>query len=106
MPVELRPGAGAAEHGVDLSRGRVDVAGLDQVEHRAQAGRGRGKIGRLFRGDHPGGGLPGSQRGDGGHGSTGGHAMTSDPAGDNEVPGRRQAGREVRSVRGVPTTQP
>ncbi len=32
--------------------------------------------------------LPGSQRGDGGHGSTGGHAMTSDPAGDNEVPGR------------------
>jgi dUTP pyrophosphatase len=30
--------------------------------------------------------LPGSQRGDGGHGSTGGHAMAGDPTGDNEVP--------------------
>jgi len=30
--------------------------------------------------------LPGSQRGEGGHGSTGGHAMTSDSSGDNEVP--------------------
>ena len=27
--------------------------------------------------------LPGSQRGDGGHGSTGGHAMGSDPPGDS-----------------------
>lgn len=30
--------------------------------------------------------LPGSQRGDGGHGSTGGHAMSRDQAGDNEIP--------------------
>ena len=30
--------------------------------------------------------LPGSQRGEGGHGSTGGHAMTGDPPGDNEFP--------------------
>jgi dUTP pyrophosphatase len=30
--------------------------------------------------------LPGSQRGEGGHGSTGGHAMTGDPSGDNEIP--------------------
>ncbi len=30
--------------------------------------------------------LPGSQRGGGGHGSTGGHAMTDDPSGDNEIP--------------------
>ena len=30
--------------------------------------------------------LPGSQRGEGGHGSTGGYAMTGDPSGDNEVP--------------------
>jgi dUTP pyrophosphatase len=27
--------------------------------------------------------LPGSQRGDGGHGSTGGHAMGGDPLGGN-----------------------
>jgi dUTP pyrophosphatase len=33
--------------------------------------------------------LPGSQRGDGGHGSTGGHAMASDPPGDNEFPAGR-----------------
>jgi dUTP pyrophosphatase len=33
--------------------------------------------------------LPGSQRGDGGHGSTGGHAMAGDPTGDNEVPAGR-----------------
>jgi dUTP pyrophosphatase len=30
--------------------------------------------------------LPGSQRGAGGHGSTGGHAMSRDQAGDNEIP--------------------
>ena len=30
--------------------------------------------------------LPGSQRGEDGHGSTGGHAMTGDLAGDNEIP--------------------
>jgi len=30
--------------------------------------------------------LPGSQRGAGGHGSTGGHAMASEPRGDEEVP--------------------
>ncbi|HUA40274.1 MAG TPA: dUTP diphosphatase [Streptosporangiaceae bacterium] len=30
--------------------------------------------------------LPGSQRGDGGHGSTGGHAMAGDPLGGNEIP--------------------
>lgn len=30
--------------------------------------------------------LPGSQRGEGGHGSTGGHAMTDEPPGDNEFP--------------------
>ena len=33
--------------------------------------------------------LPGSQRGDGGHGSTGGHAMAGDPPGDNEIPAGR-----------------
>ena len=33
--------------------------------------------------------LPGSHRGDGGHGSTGGHAMAGDPSGDNEVPAGR-----------------
>jgi len=33
--------------------------------------------------------LPGSQRGEGGHGSTGGHAMTGVPPGDNEVPAGR-----------------
>lgn len=33
--------------------------------------------------------LPGSQRGDGAHGSTGGHAMAGDPTGDNEVPAGR-----------------
>ncbi len=30
--------------------------------------------------------LPGSQRGEDGYGSTGGHAMTGDPSGDNEIP--------------------
>jgi dUTP pyrophosphatase len=30
--------------------------------------------------------LPGSQRSDGGHGSTGGHAMTADIQGDDEFP--------------------
>jgi dUTP pyrophosphatase len=30
--------------------------------------------------------LPGSQRGEGGHGSTGGHALADGPSGDNEVP--------------------
>jgi dUTP pyrophosphatase len=30
--------------------------------------------------------LPGSHRGEHGHGSTGGHAMTGDPPGDNEFP--------------------
>jgi dUTP pyrophosphatase len=30
--------------------------------------------------------LPGSQRGDGGHGSTGGHAMSAGPADDDEIP--------------------
>jgi dUTP pyrophosphatase len=33
--------------------------------------------------------LPGSQRGEGGHGSTGGHAMTGDPSHDNEIPAGR-----------------
>lgn len=33
--------------------------------------------------------LPGSHRGDGGHGSTGGHAMAGDSTGDNEVPAGR-----------------
>jgi dUTP pyrophosphatase len=33
--------------------------------------------------------LPGSQRGDGGHGSTGGHAMAGDLTGDNEIPAGR-----------------
>ena len=33
--------------------------------------------------------LPGSQRGEDGYGSTGGHAMTGDPAGDNEIPSGR-----------------
>jgi dUTP pyrophosphatase len=38
--------------------------------------------------------LPGSQRGDGGHGSTGGHAMTADIQGDDEFPAATpQAGR-------------
>jgi dUTP pyrophosphatase len=38
--------------------------------------------------------LPGSQRGDGGHGSTGGHAMTAEMQGDDEFPAAtRQAGR-------------
>jgi dUTP pyrophosphatase len=32
--------------------------------------------------------LPGSQRGAGGHGSTGGHAMSGDLSGDNEIPAR------------------
>ncbi len=30
--------------------------------------------------------LPGSQRGEQGHGSSGGHALTGDPPGDNEFP--------------------
>ena len=30
--------------------------------------------------------LPGSQRGEGGHGSTGGHVMAGGPPGDDEVP--------------------
>jgi dUTP pyrophosphatase len=33
--------------------------------------------------------LPGSQRGDGGHGSTGGYAKASDGAGGDEIPGGR-----------------
>jgi len=33
--------------------------------------------------------LPGSQRGEGGHGSTGGHAMTGDPSQGNEIPAGR-----------------
>jgi dUTP pyrophosphatase len=38
--------------------------------------------------------LPGSQRGDGGHGSTGGHALAAEAQGDNEFPAAaRQAGR-------------
>jgi dUTP pyrophosphatase len=38
--------------------------------------------------------LPGSERGDGGHGSTGGHAMAAEQQGDDEFPAAtRQAGR-------------
>jgi dUTP pyrophosphatase len=38
--------------------------------------------------------LPGSQRGDGGHGSTGGYASSADIQGDDEFPAAtRQAGR-------------
>jgi dUTP pyrophosphatase len=33
--------------------------------------------------------LPGSQRGEGGHGSTGGHAMSGDPPCDNDIPAGR-----------------
>jgi dUTP pyrophosphatase len=33
--------------------------------------------------------LPGSQRGEGGYGSTGGHAMSGDPPCDNDVPAGR-----------------
>jgi len=49
--------------------------------------------------------LPGSQRGDGGYGSSGGHAMGSDPAAPaSEDPGPEpDGGPGVRSVRGVPT---
>ena len=38
--------------------------------------------------------LPSSQRGDGGHGSTGGHAMAAETQGDDEIPAAtRQTGR-------------
>ncbi|MGB6453934.1 MAG: dUTP diphosphatase [Streptosporangiaceae bacterium] len=38
--------------------------------------------------------LPGSERGDGGHGSTGGHAITAETQGDDEIPAAtRRAGR-------------
>jgi dUTP pyrophosphatase len=51
--------------------------------------------------------LPGSQRGDGGHGSTGGFAAAGRlSGGGNEVPGACAAAREVGSVRGVPTASP
>jgi dUTP pyrophosphatase len=38
--------------------------------------------------------LPGSQRGESGHGSTGGHALTGDPPGADDIPAARgDAGR-------------
>jgi len=38
--------------------------------------------------------LPGSQRGEGRHGSTGGHAMADDPPGADDIPAARgDAGR-------------
>jgi dUTP pyrophosphatase len=38
--------------------------------------------------------LPGSQRGEGRHGSTGGHAIAGDPPGDNDVPAVMRHSRE------------